>query len=783
MPEIESVTDNSSSGTASPPAPRPTSIVVSHRGSHVSLRNNERSVHRSSRITLDRHSKGEITALLALEEREASKLRKLLLGASEQLRLETRRADENELRAREAAMRYREIDDARRRAQKDANKANEELRLYKLQLDAAQKEIHRAQTHLNELDRERHDAEASAARARNSARHMKENLLVERAREEGRRLGIQEALAGRGVPVSNARSPGAYTYLDEVPVSGRRHRYSDEYEDSLYDSTPTPPPAPHLHPERSPPRMEPQPPPPPPPQPAPPPPPVQQQPPPVPTGMHPIPVHNMPRSPSMMERDIYIPPDGFIPVAGEDMSIRLPPPHEMSRMVSPSGSSVMLPPSPKPGSPNPMMVPNPTMRTYADSVDSRRDRGERSHRSHRRRGSSPDSVASTATSAFELTMPPDRPPSTTATGHPYSSVNRRSLSVIPESVSDGHAPSRRGDSVRGTPRARESAGDLPHVPEIRVAPPIGHHEPVYRRPSYADETDRDSESSMVRTPASARSAQRSLRSVMSGSSVPDINVEPPSRPSSQTPEGTPPGSMTGNFLSADDAHRIQTPTQPPPDLPPVIPQQPVQTIVLPDGALPPNFVPSNPAYASPSRGPQNLPPVIPPQMPGYVPAPASTSASRKSGRSARASEPTTRASSVAGVVVPDASLYNRGAPSVDSTSDTDDALSSSMASSASGLSTPPPRKAKKPKPPKSRGPAYEVAPEGNGPIYPSSPLARASGVPLPPSTMGASTAATSPRTNLSYLSATTDPNALSGSAGATPVARPSNLGGKKKKKR
>ena len=72
--------------------------------------------------------------------------------------------------------------------------------------------------------------------------------------------------------------------------------------------------------------------------------------------------------------------------------------------------------------------------------------------------------------------------------------------------------------------------ELP-TPEIRVAPPVNpaYHEPVYRRPSYADETDRDSESSggMMRTPASARSAQRSLRSVMSGSSVPDINVEPP----------------------------------------------------------------------------------------------------------------------------------------------------------------------------------------------------------------------------------------------------------------
>ncbi|KAI0030518.1 hypothetical protein K488DRAFT_54044, partial [Vararia minispora EC-137] len=145
-----------------------------------------------SRISLDRHSKSELAVLLLHEERESNKLRKTLLGVVEQLRVEAERANENERRAHEAAFRYRQIDDERVKAKREAAKASEELRLYKLQLDNAQKEILKAQSILDSLEADRVQADESAARARSAARQMKEELLVQRAREEGRQQGIRE---------------------------------------------------------------------------------------------------------------------------------------------------------------------------------------------------------------------------------------------------------------------------------------------------------------------------------------------------------------------------------------------------------------------------------------------------------------------------------------------------------------------------------------------------------------------------------------------------------------
>ena len=115
----------------------------------------------------------------------------MLLTVTEQLKQESQRADDNERRAREAIQRFRAINEARVAAQQDATRANEELRMYKLQLDYAQKEIFRAQEILESLETQRHDAEASAAKARDVARKFREESLVDLAREEGHRLGLQ----------------------------------------------------------------------------------------------------------------------------------------------------------------------------------------------------------------------------------------------------------------------------------------------------------------------------------------------------------------------------------------------------------------------------------------------------------------------------------------------------------------------------------------------------------------------------------------------------------------
>jgi chromosome segregation ATPase len=119
----------------------------------------------------------------------------MLLSVTEQLKQESQRADDNERRAREAIQRFRAINDARVAAQQDSARANEELRMYKLQLDYAQKEIYKAQAILESLEDQRHDAETNAAKARNVARRLREDNLVDLAREEGRRLGLQEGLS------------------------------------------------------------------------------------------------------------------------------------------------------------------------------------------------------------------------------------------------------------------------------------------------------------------------------------------------------------------------------------------------------------------------------------------------------------------------------------------------------------------------------------------------------------------------------------------------------------
>jgi len=78
-------------------------------------------------------------------------------------------------------------------------------RLYKIQLDHAQKEIYRAQETITIVDRDqqRHAAEKEAAKNRSKARQLNETLLVQAAREEAWRLGLQEGLnQGRNIAIA-----------------------------------------------------------------------------------------------------------------------------------------------------------------------------------------------------------------------------------------------------------------------------------------------------------------------------------------------------------------------------------------------------------------------------------------------------------------------------------------------------------------------------------------------------------------------------------------------------
>lgn len=140
------------------------------------------------------------------------KLSSLLVLTSERLDKETRRANDAERRALEAIALARSANEAKLIAQRDATRANEELRLYKLQYDNAQREIYKAQELIDHIEAERQEAEAAAARARSTARKLKEQNVIIRAREEGRLLGYQEGLAnGRMMAYEESTRAGDYT--------------------------------------------------------------------------------------------------------------------------------------------------------------------------------------------------------------------------------------------------------------------------------------------------------------------------------------------------------------------------------------------------------------------------------------------------------------------------------------------------------------------------------------------------------------------------------------------
>jgi hypothetical protein len=388
----------------------------------------------SHRHSSDRLSKTRISSILLYDERESNELRRMLLSVTEQLKQESQRADDNERRAREAIQRFRAINDARTAAQQDAARANEELRMYKLQLEYAQKEIYKAQEILESLENQRHDAEASAAKARNVARKLREDSIVDLAREEGRRLGLQEGLA-RSRRLGSEQARSTLDQRDSRPVPQGNPSHVDDREDDLrsFTHTRTPavaepplepigetmlnfPPSPRTasvpHPEVLP-HSEPAPTPPP--------------------NIQPTVARDTP-SPSRRPRSV-IPQDGFIPHVGNDSTIRLPPPFEMAPPVVSHSSSFDRTPTSM-GTESPLMVRDPGVRHDIVTLE-------------------PESPGSTTISQFELVSEPNGSVSR------QSRRKRRSLSVIPEAVSGENTPA---GEVRSIPTDRGSPASVSHGP-------------------------------------------------------------------------------------------------------------------------------------------------------------------------------------------------------------------------------------------------------------------------------------------------------------------------------
>ena len=210
-----------SEGSPSPLRPLTADQVASFSGTPASTPSHEASRDPVFNEDYDfRHfRKGHRSHVRESSTSSSKKLSSLLILTSERLDKETRRANDAERRAMEAITLARSANEAKLIAQRDATRANEELRLYKVQYDNAQREIFKAQELIDQIEAERQEAEASAARARSTARKLKEQNLIIMAREEGRVVGYQEGLAtGRRMAYEERTRAGEYT--DESDSDG-----------------------------------------------------------------------------------------------------------------------------------------------------------------------------------------------------------------------------------------------------------------------------------------------------------------------------------------------------------------------------------------------------------------------------------------------------------------------------------------------------------------------------------------------------------------------------------
>ncbi|TFY62866.1 hypothetical protein EVJ58_g3597 [Rhodofomes roseus] len=326
-----------------------------------------------------------LARLMTRSERDANHYRSMLMLANERLEHETRRADDAEQRAIDTLQRLRQARDQIAQAHSDVSRANEETRLWKLRVEEAQREISRAQEIVDRLEQDKLDAEAEAARARTLARKLKEEKVIARAREEGRQQGFQEGLSkgremnyyeARAVGITSRNEPGRYTRRPAVVDDMSDEEEQDEnatgsgsQPEEIIPITRSPPPQTWRPPSRSEetrstmrsPRREPTS-------------PIRVRspriaapspvhpsvPPPATTpnpvsvldpsvgrsrsrqdeAINPIPIHNAVPSPSHPPVDI--PPDNWIPYMSSDNVIELPPPHEMTKPLTPRASSSSL---------------------------------------------------------------------------------------------------------------------------------------------------------------------------------------------------------------------------------------------------------------------------------------------------------------------------------------------------------------------------------------------------------------------------------------------------------
>ncbi|KAI0649734.1 hypothetical protein C8Q79DRAFT_1006081 [Trametes meyenii] len=602
-----------------------------------------------------------LSRLLPRDLHETRSLR-TLLATVERLESETRRADEAERRVLEVLRKLRSAHEATMLAQADAARAREELTLYKYRLEDAQREISRAQEIINELEQERNIAQEQAARARSTARRYREEQLMARAREEGRQEGFQEGYsrgknmgyqeavvdtedtepvndrrfqkrpvlveevedeegeiapsryrAGTPAPIflsrapasdirintpgpeKRTRTPGPSSVTWRPPSRATQSKGAQQEEQHISDAahfaptlpvptltTPVNVPSPsHSRAESIIPM------------------PIAEPPHPLGEGDVPPPIPISSPQPSPIHPPVSIPPDNWIPYEDANGQIALPPPHELSRPVSPA----FTPPPP----PAPVLQPSTSQgprlhpRDYIYANPNASQSGSMS-RSNSNRPFSPQSKASTSISQFELVAPRGKARAARAR--------------------EDRAPM----SPRG-PRPRENLPSvIPEMPEPQILAGSNNPEPSPITPLENE----------FRRRREYRRGNPSKDSVK----VPDIVVESPSTPSTSrsssksrathpsflSPESNPPPlppqddivvmrmEIPGYHPTPSGLYRPPHPSDD--EESPVIPP-------LPEGHFPPGFVPLTPPRRplSPSSRPLPIPSDQPLPIPQRSPLP------------------------------------------------------------------------------------------------------------------------------------------------------------------
>lgn len=394
--------------------------------------------------------------MLAEEQETTHDLEQQLTFGTSQLAFEQDRADTAERKLKEVVIRFKDANDARISAQADAARLREELKLYKSALEEAQKEIFKAQNILRDIEGRKREAEEEAAQLRRKLRKINEERMVDMAREEGRKQGLQEGLEmGKDIGYLRGRNQGyinGRSTADKVmdryfsPPSESEARRSRGEPDLLPESDPPytvtttrfPPSgdsatsSSSTSSEREVPRYS------------------------RTGGTRTASARTTMYSPAQPHAEI--PHDGFIPEVDASMIIRLPPPHEFVRppatpvgqspSSSPGSPSPRIPPVPVPGGVPVLMVPEP--RSPGNPLYDLS--GERQHRKVRRKSSGESVGSSTRTSELDLLNAPEH-----VGNHGHRSSG---LSIIPEvaSFQEASTPSSQSMKQQGEDRVDEVRG-------------------------------------------------------------------------------------------------------------------------------------------------------------------------------------------------------------------------------------------------------------------------------------------------------------------------------------